>query len=168
MLAATAPAAGQETASRAEFTVDGLEEAEFADTAVDRLETDLPHVTLSWSVPAGAEDDGREEEAYVFTLQQAESPEFYNPRTLYEGRDTSSFRGGLAEGDVFYRIRAAGAGGENGEWSRPLHVRVEYQSMERAVALFAVGGLVVLGTVVLVVAGARKDREEARKEESAS
>ncbi len=161
----TAPALSDEPpAPQARFTVDAPEEAVIDGIEVDVLDTVLPHVSLSWEVEQ--EEDIADDRTFVFTLQQAGSPDFSDPKTLYEGRDRSSFRGGLPEGNVFYRVRAADENGTAGEWSRPLQVRVAYQSMRDAIALFAIGGVVVLATVVLVVAGSRKDREEARKEEA--
>ena len=163
-LAVPSLAAGEPPAPQARFTVDAPDEAVIDGIEVDIVETNLPHIGLSWEV--AQEEEIPDDRTFVFTLQQAGSPDFSDPRTLYEGRDRSSFRGGLPEGDVFYRVRAADENGTAGEWSRPLQIRVAYQSMRDAVALFAIGGVVVLATVVLVVAGSRKDREEARKEEA--
>ncbi len=164
-LVVTAPALSDEPPGpQARFTVDAPEEAVIDGIEVDVLETVLPHVSLSWE--AKPEDDVPDDRTFVFTLQQAGSADFSDPRILYEGRDRSSFRGGLPEGDVFFRVRAADDNGTAGEWSRPLQVRVAYQSMRDAFVLFAIGGVVVLATVVLVVAGSRKDREAARKEEA--
>jgi hypothetical protein len=143
-----------------------LGEAEVNGTEVDVMETNLPHVSLSWSIEG--EEEPTNGPRPVFTLQQSESPDFSEARTLYEGRDRTSFRGGLPEGEVYFRVRAAVDDGPPGEWSRPLQVRVAYQSMRDAVLLFGVGGIVVLATLILVVAGSRKDREEARREEASS
>ena len=164
-MAVAAHAAAANNPPRAEFTVPGTEERSADGVAVDFLEVGVPHVGLSWSPP---EDEENGEEAYAFILEQADSPAFASPRRLYEGRDRASFRSGLAEGDFFYRVRAATPEGEAGAWSRPLHVHVRYQSMRQALVLFTIGGIVVLSTVFLVVAGARKDREDAEREEAAS
>ncbi len=149
----------------AAFTVDGTEERTVGEIEVDFLAIDVPHVGLSWGLPENGNGGAA---GMVYQLEQADSAEFSSPTPLYEGRDQASFRGGLPEGDVFYRIRTVDEDGNAGDWSRPLLVRVEYQSMTRAVALFAIGGVVVLSTVILVVAGGRKDREAARREEGST
>ncbi len=161
------PLAADETQGpRAVFGIDEPGEAEVDGTVVDVMETNVPHVSLSWSI------DGEEEtpdgQIRIFTLQQSASADFSEARTLYEGQDRTSFRGGLPEGEVYFRVRAAVDDGPPGEWSRPLQVRITYQSMRDAILLFAIGGIVVLATLVLVVAGSRKDREEAREEENSS
>lgn len=150
-------------APRAAFTLGGLEASQSGEIEVDFLASSNPHVALSWAM---AEDESGAN-ATLFIIQQASTPDFSEPRTIYEGQDQASFQPGLAEGDHFYRVRAVTPEGETGPWSRPLHVQIEYQSMALAVSLFVAGGVVFLATLVLVIAGTLKDRQEARDEETA-
>ncbi len=175
--------------------MDGTEEETVDGVAVDFIKTNTAFVQLSWTIAGTEEEDAQEnappdenakpdvnggqaendEEkvedapdpaAFAYELERADNPHFEEPLTLYEGRDRASFQPGLAEGDYFYRVRAVDESGASGEWSRPLHVEVEYQSMRLAVSLFALGGVVFLATLVLVVAGTVADRKEREAEGS--
>ena len=150
---------------RAEFVLDDPESAAVDEIEVDRIASDAPHVELAWTLSDAEEHDP---DAYQYVLQQDDSPDFPDPRDLYAGRDRASFRAGLPEGDHFYRVRALSPEGEAGAWSRPLQVAVTYQSMRLALSLFSIGAVVVVATAVLVIAGSRRDRQEARAEERTS
>ncbi len=161
VLSAALAGADEDRPPRAAFTVDGTEERIVGEIEVDSLEIDVPHVGLSWEVRAGDEgENDNSDRAHGFHLQRADNPAFEDYRDLYEGSDRASFQPGLAEGEYFYRVRAIDEDGNPGDWSRPLHVVVEYQSMRLAVSLFAVGGVVFLATLALVVAGAVRDKRE--------
>lgn len=166
LLFSAAPGFGAGDPPPVGFKLEDTDKATSHGIPVDQLETDVPHLRLTWS-PAPEQEmsnaDAADTNGATFLLQKAGSAEFPDPETIYEGPDTASFRSGLPEGDVFYRVRAETREGTPGPWSRPLHVRVEYQSMRRAVLLFALGGLVVLATAGLVIAGARKDQKAAPK-----
>ncbi len=158
------PAYGQ-SPPQAEFTVSGGEPAVADGVDVERIDSNAPHIILTWSI---SEEDERDPAAFSYRLERAASPDFSDSRMLYEGRDRASFRAGLAEGSYFYRVRATDEAGNAGVWSRPLHLEVAYQSMRLALSLFAVGAVVFLATLVLIIAGARKDRCEAVEQEEAT
>ena len=108
------------------------------------------HFQLSWS----------DSEAESFELQRAAGPEFRDPVTVYHGPDLATVRSGMSDGTYYYRIRAIDGG--PGPWSEPLKVVVAHHPLSRAFAFFTVGGIVFLATLVLIIAGALKERRELR------
>lgn len=120
------------------------------------------HLTLNW-------EPLEEIAGLAFELQQADFPEFGEPRVRYEGPDRASFLAGLPEGKHFFRVRAIDPESElAGAWSEPLLVIVEYQSLTFAFALFGIGAVVFLATLILVVAGSVRARREEALATSAS
>ncbi len=95
---------------------------------------------------------------FDFVLEEATSPDFVDARTYYHGPDLATYISGLPEGTYYYRVRLQNSAGGTSEWSRPIVVEVEHQSLSLAWFLFAVGGLVFALTVFVVVSGTRNDR----------
>lgn len=85
-------------------------------------------------------------------LDIATTPDFAQPRTLYEGRNQSFFVSGLDEGDYHLRLRGA-----NGVASAPLVVEVRHQSLQRALWLTLIGATVTLAVITVILRGERDD-----------
>lgn len=133
-----------------------LPEATF--TGERSIEQSLPYLTLKWEI---AEDEAAEEPVYSH-LQVATSPAFSDPSDQYRGPDRATFVSGLAEGEYYFRVRAVAEEGATGEWSEPVQVTVQYDSLAQAFLLFGIGAVVSIATVVLVVTGDRRARREAQ------
>ncbi len=86
-----------------------------------------------------------------FELQQASTPQFLNPQTLYRGGDHASVLSGLANGEYYYRLRADG-----GPWSETLKVEVKHHPLNRAWGFFALGAVMFITTLVVLIRGARR------------
>jgi hypothetical protein len=84
----------------------------------------------------------------LYELQSATDETFETPKLMYKGPDRASFVSGLKNGTYYYRVKS-----ENSSWSKTLVVEVEHHSIQLAMILFAVGGIVFLLTVAVVVEG---------------
>jgi hypothetical protein len=82
-------------------------------------------------------------------VEQANSINFVNPKTIYEGPDNATFISGLENGIYYYRVRRLG-----GEWSDTVKVSVQHHSLALAFTLFGLGALVFFLTVFIVIRGA--------------
>ena len=146
------------TGLQARFTV-SMEWEEIEGVRISSATTNVPNYTLAWGLEGDEDADGTH-----FVVEQAAEIGFSEARRIYSGTDTASFRGGLSEGTYFYRVRALNGDNDGiGPWSPPLQVVVAYQSLRQAITFFAVGAVVVLATVILVIAGTRRDRLELRE-----
>jgi len=96
---------------------------------------------LTWEAPGDA----------LVTLQQSSTPDFRQAKQLYRGNDTGSTITGLPDGTYYFRVGTAAA-----RWSDPVRLEVSHHSLQRAFAFFALGLVVFLGTLGLVVYGARR------------
>ena len=101
-------------------------------------------VNLSWTIPAHASIE----------LQQATRG---NPayEVIYKGADTATVITGLPDGDYLYRARLIRNDSDFTEWTEPVSVNVTHHSLVRAFLFFITGALVFLGTLLLVIFGAR-------------
>ena len=108
------------------------------------------HVRLAWQVPATA--DG---EKLAFELQKASNPAFGEAKTVYVGPDRASFLSGLPDGEYHFRVRTK-LSGRVSDWSAPVVVRVQHQSLDLAFTLLGLGAIVVIATIGVVVLGNRQ------------
>ena len=101
-------------------------------------------VNLSWTIP----------DHTLIELQQATRG---NPtyKLIYKGTDTATVITGLPDGNYLYRARLILNDGNYTEWTEPVSVIVEHHSLVRAFLFFFVGGLVFLGTFLLILFGAK-------------
>lgn len=111
------------------------------------------YFALSWQLPDAATP-------LAVELQQAQRPDFAQAQTLYQGSDTASLRSGLADGTYHYRVRALAADGTPGAWSTPVSVEVAHHPLSRALAFFALGAVVFIGTLGLILWGAYQTRQQ--------
>jgi hypothetical protein len=107
-----------------------------------RLVSDDGHVRLEWLASGpGA----------VYEIQQAETPYFENPKSIYKGPDLGTFVSGLRNGKYYYRVRT-----EGGDWSDTLELDVKHHSLRLAYILSGLGAIVFLLTVWVVLRGTSK------------
>lgn len=107
---------------------------------------------LKWHLPGGRET--------VFELQEGARRTFKHPQELYRGEDLARVLSGRPNGEYFYRIRAIGADGRPGPWSRTVHVRVDYLPLSRAFMFFGMGALVFVATLFVILHGLRRAARE--------
>lgn len=88
------------------------------------------------------------------TLEER-SQETGRVRTLYTGPDRATLISGQTDGTRIYRAGEIGPDGKVATWSEPVTVTVAHHPLGRALAFFAVGGVVFLATLALIVHGAR-------------
>ncbi|MCB0664899.1 MAG: hypothetical protein KDC80_03710 [Saprospiraceae bacterium] len=111
------------------------------------------YIQLKWI----AQSDEDETILYQYQLQQAEDSTFSSGKEIYRGNDLASFISGLSNGNYYYRVRVIDEDRkENGPWSATKLVAVKHHSLELALSLFTLGGIVFLSTVLIVVRGSRK------------
>jgi hypothetical protein len=92
-----------------------------------------------------------------FELQQGRNRDFSEARLIYSGPDRASYLSGLPNGDFYYRVRGVDTRlNRKSRWASPIHRIVRHPSLEFAVSMLSVGGLVFLSTIGIVVSGARK------------
>lgn len=120
-----------------------------ADTAV----ATAGYFDLSWHA-VGAVGDG----PVRFELQEARSPAFAAPRTLYAGPDRATALSGRADGTYYYRVRADG-----GPWSPVVAVEVAHHSLVRAGLFFALGAAVFAATAGLILRGDARARRRGHR-----
>jgi len=97
---------------------------------------------LTWRDVPGAE----------YELQQAQSDNFNDARTLYHGRDQASVISGLANGHYYYRIGNTATG----QWSEPLEIEVKHHTLTRAFGFFTLGAVMFLATLGVLISGTRR------------
>lgn len=133
----------------------------------EKITQSVPYRMVEWTFPASEQPaaDPRTrppaEASARFELEMAESPDFSDAITRYEGPDRASFISGLNEGEYAFRVRAIDSKGETSDWSKPLYLTIEYDSLAKALWLFGIGGIVSAATVALVVGGDRRTRRDA-------
>jgi hypothetical protein len=88
-------------------------------------------------------------------LQQSASEDFATPTTLYQGPDKGTTITGLNDGTYYYRIGISAGPDTATRWQAPVRLVVEHHSMARAWGFFSLGAVVFLGTLIVVVRGAR-------------
>jgi hypothetical protein len=87
-------------------------------------------------------------------LQESQDPDFAGAEVVYTGADTARVMSGKADGNWYYRARAAA--GHGTDWSEPVKVTVRHHPLARALAFFAVGATVFAATLVLILGGSRR------------
>lgn len=131
-------------------------------TAVPKFQGELEvvnnagQIKLIWQIA----DSLLAAEIHNFELQQSRDASFDNIRVLYKGSDLASFISGLPNGDYYFRVRTL-TGSMPGQWSETLHLKVIHQSLGLAFTLFGLGAVVFISTVILILYGNKKTKEEA-------
>lgn len=85
-------------------------------------------------------------------LQEARTPGFDHPATVYTGPDRATVISGRPDGSWFYRIRSLDDQ-RAGPWSDPLRVTVAHHSLTRALLFLGLGVTVFIATVLMIVRG---------------
>ena len=88
----------------------------------------------------------------VVSLDMAETADFADADTLYQGANESYFISGLKDGDYFLRLRTA-----DGAAAGPLMLQVRHQSLAQALWLALLGAIVTLAVVAAILRGARDE-----------
>ena len=91
-------------------------------------------------------------------LQEAQTPSFEKPRTLYIGTDRATVVSGKPDGQWYYRIRDI-SGNQQGNWSEPVVVSIKHHSLGRAFGFFFIGMLVFVGILAIVIRSARQTHQ---------
>lgn len=107
------------------------------------------HFQLSWRY---------DEIETTFTLQQASTPAFDQPVTIYQGPDRARTVSGLLNGEYYYRV-----GTEANEWSDPVSVHVEHYELRTAFTFLGLGAIVFIATAILIIRGHLSHRSANRK-----
>ncbi len=113
-------------------------------------ETTTGYSLLKWKLHENATEMQKQ-----FVLQQSNSPQFNNAKTIYKGPDMASFVSGLPNGDYFYRVGINKDGGVT-NWSKGLHLEVKHHSRNLAMLLFFLGTIIFISTVAVIIVGNRK------------
>jgi hypothetical protein len=117
------------------------------------------HVLVSWECPpADAGDPG-----LTFEVEHGRRADFRDARRRAVGGDRTSFLTGLPEGDTHVRVRAVGADGEPGPWSRSGIVRVRYPSSRLLATLMSLGAVTALALLAIVAIGHRVQAARSRR-----
>lgn len=119
--------------------------------------SDAGQVKLIWMLP----DSISKTEIFNFELQQARDSLFRTAKTIYSGSDLASFISGLPDGSYYYRIRAQEQDKPMSEWSNPVVLDVQHQSLQLAFTLFGIGMVVFLATCAVIFFGIRQVKKEA-------
>jgi hypothetical protein len=106
---------------------------------------------LTWS------SDDKSASVRQYVLQQADNPDFENPKTLYKGSDMAMVVSGKPDGEYYYRVRTAQPDDPmKSPWSEAVKVTVEHHSLMKAFGFFGAGLVVFAGTLFMIVTGARR------------
>lgn len=103
--------------------------------------------------------DNTEDMDLTYQLQQSESKDFKNAKTLYKGKDRATFVSGLPNGNYYYRVRAF-KGQQKSDWSNTVVLRVKHYSLKLAFLLAAIGIVVFLLTVYIIIHGVRQQEKQ--------
>ena len=106
------------------------------------------HFRLTWQ---------HDEVGTTFTLQQARTPTFDRPVTIYQGPDRARTVSGLLNGKYYFRV----ATGMN-EWSDPVSVKVDHYELATALTFLGLGAIVFFSTAVLIIRGHLAHRKSMR------
>ncbi len=116
-------------------------------------QTQSGQIKLEWNLSGEIQN----EDSLQFELQEAQSKEFANPKTLYTGPNYASYLSGLPNGIYYYRVRIVNdAGNAASPWSEVVSATVEHYSKGLTYSLLSVGGVVFLLTIGVVVHGTIK------------
>jgi hypothetical protein len=96
-------------------------------------------IVLSWEKPDTTEVE----------IQQSSDQSFGEAITRYKGMDSGSVITGLPEGTHYFRISEQ----PDGEWSKPLEVKVVFFPRSQLFLILGIGGFVVLATIGTIVIG---------------
>ena len=121
--------------------------------ATPQLETDSALSTAGYYQLNWKTDVNRKEVSGDFILQEANGPEFAQPKTLYRGPDTATLISGRPDGIYYYRIRDSLDTDDLNAWSNVTKVEVAHHSLSRAFMFFALGAIVFISTLVVVILG---------------
>ncbi|HSR51075.1 MAG TPA: hypothetical protein VLV83_09605 [Acidobacteriota bacterium] len=106
---------------------------------------------LSWSWPQALQE---RRQGLQFEVQEADTPAFQSPRTVYSGEDLGTSFSGKEDGDFHYRLRIVSEDGDRSSpWSSIYLVEVRHHPLSRAFALLAVGAAVFLAAAGVILAG---------------
>ena len=94
-------------------------------------------------------------------LQEADNPDFADASIDYQGPDDASVVSGKPNGTWYYRARVIGDQ-QAGPWSTAVKVTVAHHPLSRAFMFFGLGVVVFVATLLLVVRGAERERDERR------
>ena len=87
-------------------------------------------------------------------LEESQSPDFTEPRTIYTGSDGARVMSGKPDGDWYYRAAPVES---PGAYSNTVKVTVRHHPLGRALAYFTVGAIVFLATLFIIARGAAGD-----------
>ncbi|MBD3403989.1 hypothetical protein GF420_13945 [candidate division GN15 bacterium] len=104
-----------------------------------------------------------------FELQQASDSLFRSVKTRYTGPDMATYISGLKDGKYYFRVRTVDqTDAQTSPWSQMMEVTVEHHSLNLALTLAGLGGVVFLLTVAVVVYGTRTTERAAEREANKS
>lgn len=83
-----------------------------------------------------------------FELQQAQTPGFTSPRTIYTGQQKARTMSGVLNGTYYFRVRL-----QDGDWSNVVKVKVEHYELATAFMFLGLGAIVFFATATLVIRG---------------
>ena len=89
-------------------------------------------------------------------LQEATTPDFRSPTTLYKGTDSATTISGKPDGQWYYRVRVL-QDEFPGPWSDPVEVTVAHHSLSRALMFLTLGIVVFISIVTVIIRGARQE-----------
>jgi hypothetical protein len=116
--------------------------------------SDAGHIALSWKL--GSREKTSDS---IFELQQSEENISKIFRTIYQGRDTASFRSGLADGVYRFRVRAKSSSNTPwGPWSETKTLHVKHHNTGTVLFFLSTGAIVFITTLLLILLGTRQDK----------
>jgi hypothetical protein len=129
------------------------------------FETDSSNFTNSGSIKLSwysGHEEGIDRET-EYELQRATKPDHSDAKTYYRGPDLATYISGLADGRYYFRIREVAGELPQSDWSTTVEVAVEHHSLNLALTLFGIGGLVFILTLIVVLRGAALTSESDRQ-----
>ena len=90
-----------------------------------------------------------------FELQQSTDKTFRLIKTIYRGPDRASVISGQPDGEYYYRVRSVNPEISSGGWSKPVLVKVQHHSLQKAWLFFIAGAIVFFITLSFIVSSAR-------------
>jgi len=127
--------------------------AEFTIPESSPAEANEGHLLLEWKITESGEG------AFIFELQQADTVDFREARTTYQGPDEGSYISGLPAGSTFFRIRMVEPEESTGPWSDPLEVQVQFPQKWKVIVLMISGSLMFVLLVVTILWGRKSTRK---------
>lgn len=129
--------------------------AEFTLPETSPAEANEGHLLLQWKI------SGSHKGAFIYELQQADTVDFQNARTTYQGPDNGSYVSGLPTGSTFFRVRLLKAEEWTSPWSDPLEVQVQFPQKWKVLALMASGTFMFVLLVVTILWGRKRTQKGA-------